>query len=160
MGRALLMAGSLLTWIHPSPALAQAAYGSLSSVKPNHWIRVEKLDDTRIEGRFLEVKVDSLYMRPDSSQVGIAMASVARIDERGHATNHGALIGLVVGAATGALAGAASSSPDDFFGPGASAAAGGIVLGFVGAGVGAIIGSVTHHWHRRYQAPEKAPSGS
>ena len=159
MGRALLLAGSLLTWIHPSPARAQATYGSLSTLKPNHWIRVEKLDDTRIEGRFLEVKVDSLYLRPDSSQVAIAMASVARIDERGHATGKGAWIGLVVGAATGALVGAASSQEGDFFGPGASAVAGGIVFGFVGTGVGTIVGAVTHHWHRRYQAAEEAPAG-
>lgn len=160
MGRAILLAGSLLTWIHPSPAGAQAAYGSLATLKPDHWIRVEKFDSTRIEGRFLELKVDSLYLQPDSSRVGIAMASVARVDERGHATGKGAWIGLVAGAATGALIGAASTSSDDFFGPGAAAAAGGIVFGFVGAGAGTIIGAVTHHWHRRYQAPERTPAGN
>ena len=156
MGRALLLAGSLLTWIHPSPAGAQATYGSLATVKPNHWIRVEEFDSTRIEGRFLELKADSLYLRPDSTRVGIAMAGVARVDERGHAREQGAFIGLAVGAAIGAIAGAASSSSGDLIGPGASAAAAGIVFGVAGAGVGAIIGSFTHHWHHRYQAPEKA----
>ena len=160
MRRAILLAGSLLVSIHSSPALAQVTYGSLATVKPNHWIRVEKQDDTRIEGRFLGVRSDSLYLRPDTSSLGIAMSGIARIDERTHSTNRGVLIGLVAGAAFGALVGAGSSRPDDLLSPGAAAAAGGIFFGFVGAGVGAIIGSVSHHWARRYQAPEQAVPGT
>jgi len=82
--------------------------------------------------------------------LGIARTSIqeAEVGVRTSKAGNGALIGFVAGAAIGGGLGAAacqSSSSGFIPGPGACAAIGGLVLGLVGAGIGAAIGSPGGH---------------
>ena len=62
------------------------------------------------------------------------------------ATGHGAAIGALVGGLTGLLLGVAASTEDNSWIEigGEEVAAGVVVLGLLGAGVGALAGSVSH----------------
>jgi hypothetical protein len=101
-------------------------------------------------GTLIALDADSLQFRPakDSSVVSLAAASLTRIERSTRRTSNagrGALIGALAGAGTGLILGLlASGEEGGFYEVGAGEVfAGSLLLGGLGAGVGALIGAAT-----------------
>jgi hypothetical protein len=123
-------------------------------------------------GTVVAVDGDSVRIRPEDpalfpdhpTSVAIARSSIRGLEVavKGHSNaGKGALIGLSIGVIGGAAGGAAGCQPDpngfNVVGPGPCAAAGALIFGALGAGLGALIGSSgrSEHWER--VALEHAP---
>jgi hypothetical protein len=106
----------------------------------------------RMVGTLLSADSDSLRLTSSNDQrvLTVPTRSVVRLERsRGQrpSTGRGARIGALVGGGTGLLLGiAASSESDSWVQIGAEeVAVVTVVFGLAGAGVGALIGSVSHH---------------
>jgi hypothetical protein len=110
-----------------------------------------------LSGELVRLDTDTLVLRPAGattdlrSDRAIAVSDVLRLDRkvprtRGRGAARGALWGGVIGAVVGAVAGAADEPNDSGLGAGwtrtDTAQLGAAVLGGLGAGVGALIGTV------------------
>ena len=102
-------------------------------------------------GPFVSLARDTVTMRdegPSDTLVTVPALRVTRfeISQGNHGNGlRGAGVGLGIGALLGAAIGAAGTSDNDYIvSRGAGAAAGALLLGVLGAGLGAVIGATAH----------------
>jgi hypothetical protein len=110
----------------------------------------------RWTGSFVSLANDTVTIRDSDSTgvlVTVAAPQITRFEvSRGNRGSgmRGAGFGLLVGVAVGAVVGYAGYSGDDYLvsSAGESAGAGAALFGFIGAGVGAVVGALTpsEHW--------------
>jgi hypothetical protein len=130
-----------------------AAYGQADSGS-----RIRITTDVRspkpMVGTLVSADSDSLRLTSAKDQrlLTVPTRSVVRLQmSRGQrtSTGRGALIGALAGGVTALVLGVAASTENDSWvevgGPEIAAAMG--ILGLAGAGIGALIGSVSHHEH-------------
>jgi hypothetical protein len=106
----------------------------------------------RMVGTLISADSDSLRLTSskDQSVLTVPTRSVARLERsRGQrpSTGRGALIGALAGGGTGLLLGIAASTESDSWVQigGGEVAAVTVIFGLGGAGIGALIGSASHH---------------
>lgn len=159
-------AGSLIFGLLSAGSLA-AQYGGALAVGER--VRAYSSRGT-FDGRFLSLDTDTLRLAPAgrAEPLAIALGTLARLEvQRGRqsAAGKGALIGFGIGAAAGVTLAVATSQTCEegrdpgCLGPGIEAIAGAVVVGFAGAGVGALVGSVTRQ-DRWVTVPVRRPRAS
>jgi hypothetical protein len=127
------------------PARAQSAASSFteigSAVKRGHRVSVTDDAGERIQGKLTSLSPSAIELLIDGKATSVAASRVREVTELRRQTGRGARIGLAAGAGLGLLSGLTVEDCFGCPGPGGTAVAGAIVLGGLGAGIGAIIGS-------------------
>jgi hypothetical protein len=150
--RCTVLLAVVLSGVVGANALAQAN----APVQPGQRVRVRSTvtSTPELTGVVEAVRPDTLLVRDDDRSVATAvpLPTVDRLQVSLGRHSHwvrGAGIGFVVGAVTGAVLGAAGHNEEDvFFGPGATAFMGAILLSPIGAATGALVGLMvkTERW--------------
>jgi hypothetical protein len=110
-------------------------------------MRVATRARQRVEGTVLHVTDTSLALsavRPDRGSYSVRLADVDSLWERRSAAGAGALVGLIAGGLGAALVACQPSCDESGVIPGA------LVVGLLGLGVGAMLGSASRSWHRLF----------
>ncbi|MGB5386867.1 MAG: hypothetical protein WBN20_08795 [Eudoraea sp.] len=116
-----------------------AIYAQKEKNKSAPFVRVYDLNGTKIsKGRIVSVTDSSLVLGPKDKTVNIEVSKIGLIKTKRSVGNN-ILIGAAIGTGTGAILGFATGGESQFWGKGDGAAAGGLTMGAIGAGVGAII---------------------
>jgi len=146
-----------------SPILALASQAR-PVVAPGDRVRVTT-EDWELVGTLLAQGDDSLRLQVigEVTPVSVARSAIKRLEiSRGShsSTGSGALIGLGAGVLAGGALGAEANSPCDpeVFGCGPGlVVGGGLLVGAIGAGIGAVIGSLSHSEQWDSVPPHGAP---
>lgn len=142
-----LIAAALLALT--SAAAAQDSTGSLVGRR----VRIQPQHGATLQGAVVAVSDSAVTLRTsETDTVSVARAGIAKVEVyEGTKSNtgKGALTGLLIGGLTGAVLGAVSAqvTQDSFieYSAGEGALAYGAALGVLGAGIGALVGSGSHH---------------
>jgi hypothetical protein len=132
-----------------SHANAQPPPESLLRLKPSANLRVETTSHQKIEGRFLRVTGDTLFLSARGEEPAVPLREMQGLWQRGRATKTGAIIvGAIVGTGFCVVVAGGGLNPDTRTHDSPVAA---FVIGAAsGALVGALIGAAIPKWHRRY----------
>jgi len=113
-------------------------YAQKEKTKAAPFIRVYDLNGKKIaKGRIASLTDTSLVTGPREKPVNIDVSRIGSIKTK-RSAGHNIFLGAVIGTATGAILGIASGGEDEWWGQGEGAAVGGLTMGAIGAGVGAI----------------------
>lgn len=139
------------------PLAAVAEESAFTRIPHDKKIRLA-VNDVMLEGPFERFAADTLWFKPTTSGVPMAVPadSIDGLWTRGSAAGKGALIGAVVGGAAGLGLGLASESADEseFFSGannGQSEPLLGLIAGAMGGMVlGTLFGAPFRSWHRKH----------
>ncbi|WP_224368211.1 porin family protein [Hyalangium versicolor] len=118
-------------------------------------LRVEMPEGVSISGQLVSLMPGALSLKAEPEQVlTILLSDVQELETRKRAPGYGALVGGGLGAASGAvltalLCIALAEGGDD--NAGGCAIVGGVVVGAIGAGVGALVGLALPRWSTVYE---------
>lgn len=125
-------------------------------VTPGERVRLETSDARRLEGTVEDARMDGITLIRDGERLEVAIAGLRRAWVRERSTRTGAVIGGVVGLAAGITYGLLITQPesspcdaDNCTRAGVTAASGAIGA-VLGAGTGALIGSLIPRWRLRF----------
>jgi hypothetical protein len=142
-----------MAWTPPSSATAQQLtqqQTAFESLADSQWVRLAVLGVGRQEGRLLERTSDQVVLSAEPQPLRVPATTIDTLWTRGSAVKTGAIVGALTGLALGVGVGLlASETGEDISRTDAA-----LILGGLGLGGGAILGTLTGlatpKWHRRY----------
>lgn len=124
----------------------QTAFESLAD---SQWVRLAVPDVGRHEGRLLERNSDQLVLSAEPQPLKVPATMIDTLWTRGNAVKTGAIVGALTGLALGVATGLTDPGGEEISKGDAVLILGGIGLGG-GALVGSLIGVAIPKWHRKY----------